>query len=136
MARAGLIFNPDDPTDSDAVQVATEASKSLSLTIRVLEVRAATEFQEAFTTAKREGLQGLAIASGPLFVSFRAELAKMALAAGLPAMGGFRDFAVVGTLASYGANLSDLYRRKAAFIDKILRGANPAELPIERPTKF
>lgn len=136
MARAGLIFNPDDPTDSDAVQVATEASKSLSLTIRVLEVRAATEFQEAFTTAKREGLQGLAIASGPLFVSFRAELAKMALAAGLPAMGGFRDFAVVGTLASYGANLSDLYRRKAGFIDKILRGANPAELPIERPTKF
>jgi putative ABC transport system substrate-binding protein len=51
-------------------------------------------------------------------------------------MGGFRDFAVVGTLASYGASLSDLYRRKAEFIDKILRGANPADLPIERPTKF
>jgi putative ABC transport system substrate-binding protein len=60
----------------------------------------------------------------------------MALAAGLPTMGGFRDFAVVGTLASYGASLSDLYRRKAEFIDKILRGAKPSELPIERPTKF
>lgn len=136
MTRVGLIFNPDDPTDSDAIQVTTEASKSLNLTIRVLEVRFATEFQEAFATAKREGVQGLAIASGPLFVSSRTELAKMALAADLPAIGGFRDFAVVGMLASYGASLSDLYRRKAKFIDKILRGANPAELPIERPTKF
>jgi putative ABC transport system substrate-binding protein len=136
MARAGLIFNPDDPTDSDATKVVLEASKSLGLTIRVLEVRSATDFQQAFTTAEREGLQGLTIAQGPLFVSFRTELAKMALAAGLPTIGGFRDFAVVGTLASYGASLSDLYRRKAEFIDKILRGANPAELPIERPTKF
>jgi putative tryptophan/tyrosine transport system substrate-binding protein len=136
MARAGLIFNPDDPTDSGATKVASEASKSLSLTIRFLEVRSATEFDEAFTTAKREGVQGLTMASGPLFVSFRAELAKMALAAGLPVIGGFRDFALVGTLASYGASLSDLYRRKAEFIDKILRGAKPAELPIERPTKF
>jgi putative ABC transport system substrate-binding protein len=136
LARAGLIFNPDDPTDSDAVQVATEASKSLSLSLQVLEVRVAKEFEEAFTTAKREGLQGLVIASGPLFVSYRAELAKMALAAGLPAIGGFRDFAMVGTLASYGASLSDLYRRKAELIDKILRGASPSELPIERPTKF
>jgi ABC-type uncharacterized transport system substrate-binding protein len=136
IARAGLIFNPDDPTDSDATKAASEASKSLGLTIRFLEVRLATEFDAAFTVAKREGVQGLTVASGPLFVSFRAELAKMALAAGLPTIGGFRDFAIVGTLASYGASLSDLYRRKAEFIDKILRGANPAELPIERPTKF
>jgi len=136
MTRAGLMFNPGDPTDSDATDAASEAAKALNLTIRVLEVRGAGDFQDAFATAKRENLQGLAIAQGPLFVSFRAELAKMALAAGLPAIGGFRDFAIVGTLASYGASLSDLYRRKAELIDKILRGANPADLPIERPTKF
>jgi putative ABC transport system substrate-binding protein len=136
MKRAGLIFKPDDPTDSDAIKVTLEAAKSLGLTIQVLEVRSATDFQEAFTTAQREGLQGMVIASGPLFVSFRVELAKIALSASLPTMGGFRDFAVAGTLTSYGASLSDLYRRKAEFIDKILRGANPAELPIERPTKF
>jgi ABC-type uncharacterized transport system substrate-binding protein len=136
MTRAGLIFKPDDPTDSDAIKVTLEAAKSLGLSIRALEVRSATDFQETFTTAQREGLQGMVIASGPLFVSFRAELAKIALSTGLPTMGGFRDFAVAGTLTSYGASLSDLYRRKAEFIDKILRGANPAELPIERPTKF
>jgi putative tryptophan/tyrosine transport system substrate-binding protein len=69
-------------------------------------------------------------------VSFRAELAKLALAARLPAIGGFRDFVIAGTLASYGANLSDLYRRKAGFIDRVFKGAKPADLPIERPTKF
>ena len=54
----------------------------------------------------------------------------------LPAIGGFRDFAIAATLASYGASLSDLYRRKADFIDKVFKGANPADLPIERPIKF
>lgn len=136
MARAGLIFKPDDPTDSDATKVVSEASKSLGLAVRVLNVRSAADFQEAFATPNREDLRGVLIGSGPLFVSFRAELAKLALAAGLPTMGSFRDFAVAGTLASYGASLSDLYRRKAGFIDKILHSANPAELPIERPTKF
>jgi putative ABC transport system substrate-binding protein len=136
ITRVGLIFNPKDPTDSDAAKAVAEASKTLGLTIRVLEVRAAAQLQEAFATATRENLQGLAIASGPLFVSFRAELAKLALAARLPAIGGFRDFAIAGTLASYGANLSDLYRRKAGFIDRVFKGAKPADLPIERPTKF
>ena len=100
-------------------------SKTLGLTIRILEVSAAAQLQEAFATARRESLQGLAIASGPLFVSSRAELAKFALAAHLPTIGGFRDFAIAGTLASYGANLSDLYRRKAGFIDRVFKGASP-----------
>lgn len=134
--RVGLIFNPDDPTDSDAAKAVAEVSKTLGLTIRILEVRAAAQLQEAFATARRESLQGLAIASGPLFVSSRAELAKFALAARLPTIGGFRDFAIAGTLASYGANLSDLYRRKAGFIDRVFKGASPADMPIERPTKF
>jgi ABC-type uncharacterized transport system substrate-binding protein len=136
ITRVGLILNPKDPTDSDAAKAVAEASKTLNLTIRVLEVRAAGQLQEAFATATHEKLQGLVIASGPLFVSSRAELAKFALAARLPAIGGFRDFAIAGTLASYGANLSDLYRRKAGFIDRVFKGANPADMPIERPTKF
>ena len=136
IAHVGLIFNPDDLTDSDAAKAVAEASKALGLTNRVLEVRAAAQLQEAFATAKRENLQGLIVASGPLFVSSRADLATLALGARLPAIGGFRDFAIAGTLASYGASLSDLYRRKADFIDKVFKGANPADLPIERPIKF
>ena len=136
IAHVGLIFNPDDLTDSDAAKAVAEASKALGLTNRVLEVRSAAQLQEVFATAKRENLQGLIVASGPLFVSSRADLATLALGARLPAIGGFRDFAIAGTLASYGASLSDLYRRKADFIDKVFKGANPADLPIERPIKF
>ena len=136
IAHVGLIFNPDDLTDSDAAKAVAEASKALGLTNRVLEVRSAAQLQEVFATAKRENLQGLIVASGPLFVSSRADLATLALGARLPAIGGFRDFAIAGTLASYGASLSDLYRRRADFIDKVFKGANPADLPIERPIKF
>ena len=102
VARVGLIFNPGDPTDSDAAKAVADASKTLGLAIRVLEVRAATQLQEAFITAKQENVQGLIIASGPLFVSSRVELAKLALASRLPTIGGFRDFAVAGTLALMG----------------------------------
>lgn len=136
MARACLMVNPADPASHNAAKSASMASKALNITVRVLEVRAAAEFENAFKTAKREDLQGLAIALGPLFASFRVKLAKSALAAHLPAIGPFRGFAAAGTLASYGASLSDIYRRKAEFIDKILKGANPGDLPIERPTKF
>jgi len=134
--RIGLLFNPNEPTDSDAVAAVVEASKSLGLTVRLLEVRATTQLQEAFATAQREGLQGVVIGTGPLFVSARTELAMLAFSARLPLIGGFRDFAVTGTLASYGANLADLYRRKAEFIDRVFKGAKPADMPIERPTKF
>jgi len=134
--RVGFLFNPNEPTDSDTVKTVTEVTKSLGLSVRLLEVHGAAKFQEAFTIAQREGLQGLVIGTGPLFVSSRTELAMLAFSARLPAIAGFRDFAVAGTLASYGANLSDLYRRKAGFIDRIFRGANPADMPIERPTKF
>ena len=134
--RIGLLFNPNEPTDSDAVAAVVEASKSLGLTVRLLEVRATPQLQEAFATAQREGLQGVVIGTGPLFVSARTELAMLAFSARLPLIGGFRDFAVTGTLASYGANLADLYRRKAEFIDRVFKGAKPADMPIERPTKF
>lgn len=134
--RVGFIFNPNEPTDSDAAKTVTEVSKSLALAVRVLEVSAPAQLQQTFATAQQEGLQGIVIGTGPLFVSTRTELAMLAFGARLPAIGSFRDFAVAGTLASYGASLSDLYRRKADFIDRVFKGANPAEMPIERPTKF
>jgi len=134
--RVGFIFNPNEPTDSDAAKTATDVSKGLSVAVRVIEVRATAELQQAFTTAQRESLQGLVIGTGPLFVSARTELAMLAFGARLPTIGSFRDFAMAGALASYGANLSDLYRRKAGFIDRVFKGANPADMPIERPTKF
>ena len=77
MARVGVIINPDDPTDSDAVKVEVEASKALGLAIRALEARAASQLQDTFATARREGLQGLDIANAPLFVSTRSEFGSL-----------------------------------------------------------
>jgi len=71
-----------------------------------------------------------------LFVSYRAELASLAARSRVATVYSFRDFATAGGLISYGASLSDLYRRKAGLIDKILKGANPGDLPIERPITF
>jgi putative ABC transport system substrate-binding protein len=134
--RVGFIVRPDDPTGADEIKEIPIVSSALGLTLRVLEVRAPGEFEAAFTTSVREKMQGLCINSSPLFVSHRAELAALAARAHLPAVYGFREFAIAGGLMSYGASLSDLYRRKAAFIDKILKGTSPADLPIERPITF
>ena len=136
MVRVGFMVNPDDPTSADEVKQVPVVASALGFTVRVFEVHAPADFEAAFATSMREGLQGLVIPISPLFVSHRAELAAMAARVRLPAVYGLREFAAAGGLMSYGASLSDLYRRKAGLIDKILKGASPADLPIERPTTF
>jgi putative tryptophan/tyrosine transport system substrate-binding protein len=134
--RVGFMVHPDDPTSADEVKQVPIVSSALGLTLRVLEVHGPVDFDAAFAAATRENLQGLYVNSSPLFVSYRTELAARAARAGLPAIYSFREFTIGGGLMSYGASLSDIYRREAGFVDKILKGANPAELPIERPVVF
>jgi putative ABC transport system substrate-binding protein len=134
--RVGFMVHPDDPTSADEVKQVPIVSSALGLALRVLEVHGPADFDAAFATATRENLQGLYVNSSPLFVSYRTELAARAARSGLPAIYSFREFTIGGGLMSYGASLSDIYRREAGFVDKILKGANPAELPIERPVVF
>jgi ABC-type uncharacterized transport system, periplasmic component len=134
--RAALMVHADDPASADELKQVPIVSNALDVTLRVLEVREPSEFEAAFAIAVREKMQGLCVSTSPLFVSHRTELAALAARARLPAVYAFRDFAAAGGLMSYGASLSDLYRRKAALIDKILKGASPADLPIERPITF
>jgi putative tryptophan/tyrosine transport system substrate-binding protein len=135
-ARVGIIVNPNDASDKNVLESLPAVTRALDLTVRVLEVRAPTELESAFMTSTREGLQGLQISLAPMFFSHRALLATLAANARLPAVYGMREFAMVGGLMSYGASLPDIYRRLAGFADKILKGTNPADLPIQRPTKF
>jgi putative tryptophan/tyrosine transport system substrate-binding protein len=136
MTRVGIIVNPNDPTDIDALNSLPAITKGLGLTIRVIEVRATTDIEPAFATAVREQLQGLQIGLSPVFNGHRAVLATLAANARLPTINGFREFATAGGLMSYAASLPDIYRRLAGVADKILKGARPGELPVERPTKF
>src|SRR5262249_13919765 len=95
----------------------------------------AEEFEPAFAAAVREGLQGLHVSPSPLFYANRTQVTAIAARAGLPAVYGFREFAMAGGLISYAASLPDIWRRIAGLVDTILRGANPGDLPIERPTR-
>jgi putative ABC transport system substrate-binding protein len=108
----------------------------LGLTLRVFEVRTADQLEMAFAAAVGERLEGLHISQSPLFNVNRAQVTAMAARARLPAIYGFREFALAGGLIAYSASLPDIYRRFAGLVDKILKGANPGDLPIERPTKF
>ena len=82
------------------------------------------------------GTDGLLMLESPFFTTYRARLAELALTSRLPAVYGQREYVEVGGLVSYGTDFQDLYRRTATYVDKILKGASPADLPVELPTKF
>jgi len=133
ISRVGIIVNPDDTIDTSAARSLPAAP---GLTVRVFEVRALNDLEALLTSAVRESVEGLVFSNDPLFMTHRTDVAAMTARAGLPAAYGFREFAVAGGLMSYASNLPDIYRRSATLVDKILKGASPADLPIERPTKY
>jgi ABC-type uncharacterized transport system substrate-binding protein len=136
IARVGMMINPDDAADARSLKALPAAARALGLAVRVVDVRTAAEFEPAFAAAVREGLQGLHVSLSPLFYANRTQITAIAARAGLPAIYGFREFAMAGGLISYAASLPDIWRRNAGFVDKILKGASPGDLPIERPTQF
>ena len=136
ISRVGIMINPDDAADARSLKALPAAARALGLAVRVLDVRSAAELEPGFATAVREGLQGLHVSQTPLFNANRAQVTAMAARAGLPAIYGFREFAVMGGLISYAASLPHIYRQLAGLVDNILKGASPADMPIERPTTF
>jgi putative tryptophan/tyrosine transport system substrate-binding protein len=135
-ARVAILVNPDDRNSTESMKSLPEVTRVLGFEARVIEVHAAGDFQAAFATVERENLQALQCGISPLFVSHRAEVTALATHAHLPAVYGIREFATAGGLMSYGTSLPDIYRGKARLVDKILKGTSPAEVPIERATKF
>ena len=99
-------------------------------------MRGATEFDGAFATIVRERARGVLVLSTPLFIGEARRLAELAMNHKLPTMFGPREHVEAGGLLSYGPDRADLYRRAAIYVDKILRGAKPAVLPVEQPTRF
>jgi putative ABC transport system substrate-binding protein len=110
-------------------------AKALGLEAFTLEIRRAEDIREAFAKVKSQS-DALYVVIDPLIVSNQIRIITWALASRLPAMYGTRDYVAAGGLASYGANFSDLWRRAAELVDKILRGAKPADIPVQQPTKF
>jgi putative ABC transport system substrate-binding protein len=112
------------------------AEEQLKLTVDLFEVTTANDLAKTMGEIGQRRPDGLIITIDIMFFLQRRLIAELALANRLPTMAFAREFAAAGTLTSYGAKISDLCRRAALYIDKILRGAKPSELPVEQPTKF
>ena len=129
MANAGY---PAAVLEESEVQA---AAHTLGLEVATLEIRQAEDIAPAFEALQARA-DALYVVSEPLVNTYRIRVNNLALGARLPTMHGFRELVEAGGLMSYGPNFPDLYRRAADYVDKILRGAKPAELPVEQPTKF
>ena len=112
------------------------AAKALGLKLLSLEVRVLDDFDSAFTRAKRDGAQALITAPNPLIFAQQRQVLDFAAKNRLPAMYDASEFVEAGGLMSYAPNIADLFRRAADFVDKILKGTKPADIPVEQPTKF
>src|SRR5262245_16126956 len=136
VTRVGMLWNPDARgLDRVAAELPTEGAR-LGLTLERLPVRSAQELDGAFSTATKTRVGGLIVITDPLTLRHRAQIVQLAAHARLPAVYGFGEFARAGGLMAYGPSVTDLARRAATFVDRILKGAKPAELPVEQPTKF
>lgn len=136
ISRVGVLINPDDPTDAIVVPRLPGAGKTLGLSFEIFEVRDLTKLVEVSAPIARSGVQALFVGQGPTFNSARLAVATMVSGLRLPAVYGWREFADAGGLMSYGPNLPDMYRQAARLVGRILKGAKPADLPIELPIRY
>ena len=133
--RVALLINPANPATVPGLQPMRATASALQLELQPLEVRNAKEFREVFAGMAQRRIDGIAATSDTLFRANAAELADLAKKQGLPLIGP-KEFAAAGSLIGYGVDTPGLYRRAAYFVDRILKGAKPDDLPIERATKL
>jgi putative ABC transport system substrate-binding protein len=136
VSRVAALWNATNPFTVFNMRETEVAARTLGVQVQSLEVRGSDDFENAFAAAIRGRAGALIVVDDPLTCRHREQLADFAARNGLPTMYGFRQCAGAGGLISFGASLADLYRRAATFVDKILRGAKRADLPVEQPAKF
>jgi ABC-type uncharacterized transport system substrate-binding protein len=136
-SRIAVLLNPGTPTALLQLKSIQAAAPALGVTAFSVEVRGPRDIDRAFVTMGREGSDGLIIVPDPSwFLGHQKRIAQLALNSRLPAISTVREWADAGGLMSYGTNFHDSWRRAATYVDKILKGARPADLPVEQPTKF
>jgi putative ABC transport system substrate-binding protein len=134
--RVAILSNPGNPFQPLAITEVNVAARSLGVQLQLLEARGPNELDGAFAAMATERVGALLVVADSLFLLQRTRLADLAARSRLPAAYGLREIVEAGGLMSYGPSVRDLYRRGATFVDKILKGAKPGDLPVEQPTKF
>ena len=136
VSRVAILWDEANPTADFNVRETEAAARAVRLTPRLFGVRDPNEFSSAFSTMRKEQVGALIIGPSPMFIGRRQQLADLAANSRLPTMLPFREYTQAGGLMSYGPDYPDLFRRSATYVDKILKGDKPGDLPIEQPTKF
>ena len=135
-SRVAVLWNPDNASSVTNMKETKATALSLGIKLQSLEIRESSDLELAFSAMKNEGAEAIVTINSPNFVNLSKQVVNLAAKSGLPAMHAESQWADVGGLMSYGPNYPALWRRAAIFVDKILKGAKPADLPVERPTKF
>jgi putative ABC transport system substrate-binding protein len=136
LARVAVLWNPDTAFHTKVLEELKAAAPSLSMELSFVSVRTPEEIDPAFSAVSRAHAQALYVIEDAFFFTHRRKLLKLASKVRLPIILWLKEFAEEGGLMSYAANYRDLFRRSAGYVDRILKGAKPGDLPIEQPTKF
>ncbi len=131
-----VLANPANPPTAGFLREAERAARSLGVQLRIVEARSPNDLNGAFSTIKKERAGALLVIADPVLVYNRSRIVAFAASSRLPAMYPYGLFVGVGGLMSYGVNIPDLFRRAATYVDRILKGTKPADLPVEQPTRF
>ena len=135
LRRLAIMWNADNPTNVLEMREVLTAARILGLQVDTMEIRHTRDIDTAFDTLK-PGIDALYVTADPLMITNQIRINTFALAARLPTMHGLREYVEAAGLMAYGPNFPDLFRRAAEYVDKILRGAKPTDIPVEQPTKF
>jgi putative tryptophan/tyrosine transport system substrate-binding protein len=136
VSRVAFLWNPVPPGAEASKNAAGSAARNLGVAFQPVAVRSRSELEGAFAVMVRERANAVVVAQDPVTFGSRSQVVLLAARSRLPAVYGVREFAEAGGLMSYGPNIADQFRRAATYVDKILKGAKPGDLPIEQPTKF
>jgi putative tryptophan/tyrosine transport system substrate-binding protein len=137
LARVAVLWNAANPYTANLFKETQTAGRTLAIEVQSLEVRNPEDLDGAFAAIRQQHPDALVSVEDPYTGSYRKRITDFAIAARLPSLYGLReDVDAGGGLVSYGANLAELYRRAAGYVDKILKGAKPADLPVQQPTTF
>jgi ABC-type uncharacterized transport system substrate-binding protein len=136
LSRVGILWNPDFAPNLSRLKSIWEAAQVLGLRLIPVEARRLDELAQAFTTMVGEGAQAVVVLGEPVLFNYRTQIGALALKNRLAAISTGREYAEAGLLLTYGVDFRDLFRRAATCVDKIFKGAKPADLPVEQPTKF
>jgi putative tryptophan/tyrosine transport system substrate-binding protein len=135
ITQIAALLNPDNSVSAPSLQAMATAAQSLKAHLLRFDVREPNQFENAFTAMAKRGINAVVVHEDAMFLANDKPIADLAAKKRIPSIGS-KEFAEAGGLIGYGVNLVELYRRAAVFVDKILKGARPTDLPVEQPTKF